>query len=425
MKKYFFIGSLFLFGMISAQFNIEIESPSKNKDTKAIFYSLSGSKDIFINQVIKNNNKWIFTYPENYRGMMKVYFPESNKSFIFISENRDVKMKLNENLSDVEYLDEANKLMKKEMLLSQRQTEILPVLRQMKKFYNDGSAFEKSIDEEIKKLSEPIKIADQDEFIKFYFNHKKYLDYRHSNGKISQQEYLKFFVNTNEMLESSSILKPALIGYLSTASNQNEVSVMTQKLLDEVNIESPRGQIILSELLSIFDTYGLEDEKKKFFSLASHLTCSINENLKSSIESIKNTMIGAQFPDYIFTSHLKNSKVKKFSEIGKTKKLVLFWSSTCPHCLSELPMIIEKYKDLKNKGIEIVAFSLDTDLERYNEKVKSLPWINDSEIKGWNSSYVEKYNVHATPTYFFLDENNKILEKPNNFSTFLSSINLK
>lgn len=425
MKKYFFIGSFLLSGFVFAQFKIEVNSPVNNSDTKAVFYSLSGSKDIFINQVMKKNNQWSLNYPENYRGMMKVYFPESNKSFIFISENRDVKMKINESLSDVEYLDEANKTMKENMILSQRQSEILPVLKQMKVFYNDGSSFGQSIDEEIKKLTKSVNIPAQDEFIKFYFANKKYSDYKHSAGKISQDEYLNFFVNTNDMLESSSFLKSALIGYLSTATNQSEVSTITQKLLDKVNVESPRGQIILSELLSIFDTYGLEEEKKKFFSLASHLTCSINQNLKNSIESIKNTMIGAKFPDNIFTDNLKNLKAKKFNQIGKVKKLVLFWASTCPHCMSELPKIIEKYAELKKNGIEVVAFSLDTDKERYEEKVKGLPWINDSEIKGWNSSYIDKYNVHATPTYFFLDENDKIVEKPNNFTTFLSSINLK
>jgi len=92
------------------------------------------------------------------------------------------------------------------------------------------------------------------------------------------------------------------------------------------------------------------------------------------------------------------------------KKVVLFWASTCPHCLSELPIILENYKKLKQKNIEVVAFALDTDMKLYKEKTAPLPWINDTELKGWQSSYAETYNVHATPTYYVLDKNNKIIE---------------
>ena len=90
--------------------------------------------------------------------------------------------------------------------------------------------------------------------------------------------------------------------------------------------------------------------------------------------------------------------------------------------MSELPIILENYKKLKQKNIEVVAFALDTDMKLYKEKTAPLPWINDTELKGWQSSYAETYNVHATPTYYVLDKNNKIIEKPANFSAFLSTL---
>jgi hypothetical protein len=44
-----------------------------------------------------------------------------------------------------------------------------------------------------------------------------------------------------------------------------------------------------------------------------------------------------------------------------------------------------------------------------------LPWINDTELKGWYSSYVDTYNIHATPTFYIVDASNKILATPDNF----------
>ena len=54
-----------------------------------------------------------------------------------------------------------------------------------------------------------------------------------------------------------------------------------------------------------------------------------------------------------------------------------------------------------------------------------LPWINDSELKGWNSSYSEIYNINATPSYFILDSANKIIAKPNHAADVISYLNLK
>ena len=86
---------------------------------------------------------------------------------------------------------------------------------------------------------------------------------------------------------------------------------------------------------------------------------------------------------------------------------------------------LENYSLLKAKGIEVVAISLDSDQKAYEDKTYALPWINDSELKGWKSKAAEVYNIHGTPTYYILDKDNKIIEKPRNFSEFLSSNNLK
>ncbi len=53
-----------------------------------------------------------------------------------------------------------------------------------------------------------------------------------------------------------------------------------------------------------------------------------------------------------------------------------------------------------------------------------LPWINDSELRGWNSTAAEQYNVRATPTYFVLDSNNKIIAKPNRAADVISFLKL-
>ncbi|MOA49663.1 hypothetical protein D3C78_1725670 [compost metagenome] len=74
--------------------------------------------------------------------------------------------------------------------------------------------------------------------------------------------------------------------------------------------------------------------------------------------------------------------------------------------------------------MEVIAFSLDSEKDAYEAKVKSLPWINDTELKGWYSSFADTYNVRATPTYFVLDANNKIIAKPDHAADVISYLKL-
>lgn len=182
--------------------------------------------------------------------------------------------------------------------------------------------------------------------------------------------------------------------------------------------------MVLSELIDFFDIYGMEELKNKYLTEAKALKCTISDRLSATIKSNENVMLGKVMPDYKFTNPL-NTTAKSIHDVKAKKKLILFWSSTCSHCEAELPKIIENYKALQANGVQVIGLSLDSDPISYNNRVKSLPRINDSELKGWSSSVSELYNVHATPTYFLLDAGNKIIAKPNNFSEALSLIKVK
>ena len=80
---------------------------------------------------------------------------------------------------------------------------------------------------------------------------------------------------------------------------------------------------------------------------------------------------------------------------------------------------------MKAKNIEIVGLSLDVDKASYESKANHYPWINDTELRGWNSTFAEKYNVRATPTYYILDKNNRIIAKPDHIADVLENLGLK
>jgi peroxiredoxin len=428
MKKIYTISALLAAFSLQAQFTVTIQAPADFKDQDAILYTLNGSKDIIFSKEQSKNNVWTFKYPKNYMGMMKVYFPNSNNTFNFISENKNVNVKLEtqtNKVKDIVYLDEANNIMSKLQEGSQKKELILPALSQIKEYYKENTDFGKALKTEINRLSGSSEGIDQNQhpFIYYYnTNYSKYLS-NDASKKVNQDEVINFLDKSNDMLETSSLLRPILVSYLNSGGNTN-VTASVDKLLDRLKVETPRGQTVLSELIDIFDVYEMQEFKDKYLGLAKNLKCTITDRLASTLKSNANVEIGAAFPNNKFQSPV-NSTAKSLYDIKADKKIIIFWSSTCSHCEEELPKLLAKYNDLKAKNIQVVGLSLDVDKDSYSKKISAFPWVNDSELRGWNSSYVDTYNVHATPTYFILDANNKIINKPEHVGDVLEYFKLK
>lgn len=426
MKKLFFAAFLGVASLYSAQFNITIQADPAFKAKEAYFYTLSGSKDVLVSRVQKVNNAWQLKYPNRYTGMMKAYFPENNSSLNFISENKDVRISVETNgekIKMVNYLDRSNQLMDEVQSQSRNRQYILPVLYQMQEYYSPASEFGKAMDKEILALSTAKTVdAAKNPFVNFYnSNYNKFL-VENPAVKISQDDIINFISKSDEMLESSSLLRPVLTDYVKNAQSNMEPAV--DRMLTAINVESPRGQTVLSEFIELFDTYGMNSLKEKFLAQAKNMKCTIFDRLASTIQANKNTEIGAVFPNYTFVNPI-NTKAKTIHDVKAGKKLIIFWSSTCSHCETELPQLIPFYSSLKSKNVEIVGLSLDADKNSYQKKAGNYPWINDSELKGWYSSFADTYNVHATPSYFILDANNKIIAKPDHVGDVISALGVK
>lgn len=426
MKKYLGLLSLIVLQLVNAQFKINIEAPENFVAKEVYLYTLNGSKDILNTKEYKKGNSWQINVKKPYMGMMKVYFPENNVSLNFISENKDIKIKFDTEkgkINKVDYLDESNALMNSLQDIQQKQEYILPALFQIKDYYKGNSAFGTAIDNEIARLSNTQDKMDKFPFINFYqTNYSRFLEKKATKTPVTHQEIIDFLNKSNELLESSSLLRPVLVSYLNIGPSTN-LTADIDKLITTVDTETPRGQTVLSELIEIFSLYDMNELKDKYLTQAKNLKCTINDRLASTIETNKNTEIGSVFPNNVFIN-ATNTTAKSIYDVKADKKIIVFWASTCSHCEAELPKLIEKYNAMKSQKTEIIALSLDSEKEAYSTKVKSLPWINDTELKGWYSSYGDTYNVHATPTYFILDNSNKIIAKPDHAADVISFLKL-
>jgi len=149
------------------------------------------------------------------------------------------------------------------------------------------------------------------------------------------------------------------------------------------------------------------------------VSCTINSDLAKQLETYRAMKKGNIAPDFvfypntIFPSDIPREKTQKLSDLKTSYTLVVFGASTCPKCAEEIPQIAEKYPTWKAQGVEVIFISLDENENNYQQFIGSFPFISSSDFKKWSSPIVESYFVFGTPTMFLLDNERKILLRPN------------
>ncbi len=142
----------------------------------------------------------------------------------------------------------------------------------------------------------------------------------------------------------------------------------------------------------------------------------IPANLMAKASDIQKLATGLPAPDFSFTTPA--GKEFHLYEISSEYTLLIFWTTTCPHCtdmMHRLKTIADEFRQ-KNPGyFSVLAVSIDTDKETWKNYVKKheLDFIHSAEFKGWETPVARLYNIHATPMLFLLDRDKNIVLKPN------------
>lgn len=140
-----------------------------------------------------------------------------------------------------------------------------------------------------------------------------------------------------------------------------------------------------------------------------------DQQLVKDLLLFKRISIGEQAPDFSFEIE-KDKKIitKKLSELnGAENYIMVFWSSTCSHCLDEIPQLQDFVKSQEKGKVKVVAIGLEDEPYKWKDLTYSYPEFIHVYGKGkWDNEIGNDYGVTATPTYFILDKGKHIIEKP-------------
>jgi len=122
-------------------------------------------------------------------------------------------------------------------------------------------------------------------------------------------------------------------------------------------------------------------------------------------------LLGEMMP--LWGADLSGNRLDENTLDGKVV-LLDFWATWCGPCIAEFPHLKRLYQKYKNKGFEIVGYSVDADQERLRDYLarNPLPWIvlsQESTRRSGLPSLSHHYGAKSLPVVLLRDRSGKTL----------------
>ncbi len=259
-------------------------------------------------------------------------------------------------------------------------------------------------------------IPDEFEDIKTYINNLKNHFFDHVDFN-------------NETLQSSNFLIERTLNYVFGLSSEAENDTENyKKNIDDVFLAmNDANPVIKSTLLEVlwqqmvdsnFEEVANYISDNYLIGLAEALD---DKELVDGLTLFKNLSLGKQAPDFEITLTAKfGTDTTMLSKLNSADNyLLIFWSSTCSHCLKEIPLIQTYIKKFETGKLQVVAIGLEDKPNRWQREISKYPeFTHVLGLGKWQNKIGNSYNVTATPTYYVLDKDKNIIAKPYDFEAF-------
>jgi thiol-disulfide isomerase/thioredoxin len=155
--------------------------------------------------------------------------------------------------------------------------------------------------------------------------------------------------------------------------------------------------------------WDIKEYKESFDQLANHVKQSYEgEIIAKTIQVKENAAIGREFIE-ISLPGIHGDTIALSNVVKKNKLTVLdFWSSTCGYCRDDAQVLLKYYPELKDKGLEVFACSLDRRKDRWIKAIEKdkTNWLH---VMDKDHTTANNYYLTAIPVVLVINNEGKII----------------
>ena len=399
-----------------------------------------------IDSVMLSQDKRVDFNTQLAKGMYQIE-TEYGFAFDFLYDNKNVKFVLRDinKLDEIEFIDsQLNSDWYRYLVFKAQIMESQDLLKPVLRSYDKKTEFYINAKNEYQKL--------QNSFVAFTDSLLKNNNY--ASTLISVDRFLPLNLDVDFEKQRKELIANFFNEVDFTDLSLIPTNVLTTKIIDFLSIQQVAGQTHDQQIMAIilgidnvlyrtsvsFDMYKFVFQyliegfnELAYEEIVDYMTripyseeLQCNENQYNDLLSIVE-----------FNSRVKiGSKAKNISgktifdedfdmyNIDNDYTIVYFWSYTCEHCRENI-VELKSFLD-ENPDFSLVAVSVKGELK----KIKNI--VRKNKVRGffyhdgleWNCPYVDDYAVTATPSFYLLDKDKKIVFKPFDFEEFVQFVNI-
>lgn len=413
-----------------AQTNIHI-TVEQSFSPLAKLYIYHGEKTVFVDSSWqKSQGEFFFSLPQYHQeGVYKVVVGKNAAFDILIANEPSVKVKTivfapEDSLKVIE--SEENKVFQAFVKQKKRYKQQTWHINSLLDFYSEGSMFhsvlsaekyrvENTYAEEVKTLASANRslLASKLIFLDVTPVTPPILDNSQAKATKLQQWWDNIDLTDNRLTSTASLLS-RLWGYAELLMN-DELDKEQQDSAFIAGIAALFNKDISHEVATTFRESLKDGFYDSGYLQTEHYLNGVNFPEITPMERTADGLwVGDTAPNFKFQS-LKGDRLK-LSKVSAKYKLIMFWSSWCPHCIEELPLVVKVYEKYKDKGFEVIAINIDEERSLWEKVIKdhNANWINAIEPDDGNSKLLKIYHVDETPKFYMLNDKLQVISKPSN-----------